>query len=88
MADKRRQTEAMAITGRETGDDDDHGSLIADGRMGGGEALDDGRWTTIADIHLATGGIDWAVGRVHIEFSPSISVNKPRCTLIPEGNVT
>lgn len=45
MADKRRQTKAMAITGRETGDDDDHGSLIADGRMGGGEALDDGRWT-------------------------------------------
>lgn len=55
--------------------------------MGGGEALDDGRWTTIADIHLATGGIDWAVG-LHIEFSPSISVNKPRCILIPEGNVT
>lgn len=50
--------------------------------------MDDGRWTTIADIHLATGGIDWAVGRVHFEFSPSISVNKPRCILIPEGNVT
>lgn len=51
MADKRRHAKAMAITGRETGDDDDHGSLTADGRRGGF-----GRWTTIADIHLATGG--------------------------------
>lgn len=69
--------------GARDGGDDDRGSLIADGWRGGF-----GRWTTIADIHLATGGIDWAVGRVHIEFSPSISVNKPRYILIPEGNVT
>lgn len=45
MADKRRHAKAMAITGRETGDDDDHGSLIADGRMGGWAA----RWLWTMD---------------------------------------